>query len=306
MASKKTTTEKTTDTATAQPAAQATAAPPAATQTALVPTPEETALATAADFAEYAGAGLEGITADEISIPFIGILQALSPQLQENTALRAGMLVNTVTGEAWDGKVGVKFIPATRQHFFVEWKPRKEGGGFVAQHLPSSQVVATAKAASTEFGKYTTPAGNDLIETFYVYGIGITPTGERFQAALAFKSTQIKKYKSWMTRAMSVQIQVSPDRRIAAPLFAHRYTLRTVADKNNKGTFHNWEIGFDGENAPAARLSPKSEDFLAAVAIREAIESGKARAAVESQGGEAEHTENAAGLPVDGQGKALF
>lgn len=305
MASKKTTTEKTTETDTAQPAAQATAAPPAATQTALVPTPEETALATAADFAEYAGAGLEGITADEISIPFVSILQALSPQLEANTALRAGMLINTITGDSFDGKTGIEFIPATRQHFFVEWKPRKEGGGFVAQHDPGSKVVADAKAASTEFGKYKTPAGNDLIETFYVYGIGITPSGERFQAALAFKSTQIKKYKSWMTRAMSVQIQVSPDRRIAAPLFAHRYSLKTVSDKNPKGTFHNWEIAFAAENAPASRLSPKSEDFLAAVAIRDAIASGKARAAVESEASVG-HEENGEGLPVDKSGKALF
>lgn len=266
---------------------------------------EETTLATAADFAEYAGQGLEGITADEISIPFVSILQALSPQLEANTALRAGMLINTITGESFDGKAGIEFIPATRQHFFVEWKPRKEGGGFVAQHDPGSKVVADAKAASTEFGKYKTPAGNDLIETFYVYGIGITPSGERFQAALAFKSTQIKKYKSWMTRAMAIQIEVAPGRRIAAPLFAHRYSLKTVSDKNPKGTFHNWEITFAAENAPASRLSPKSEDFLAAVAIRDAIASGKARAAVESEASVG-HEENADGLPVDSSGKALF
>ena len=273
------------------------------------PLSNETAMAEASMFADYAGQGFENTTADDLKIPFLGILQALSPQLEQNTALRAGMLFNTVSNDAFDGKVGVGFIPATTQHLFVEWKPRKEGGGFVGQHLPTSDVVKAAKAASTEFGKYKTPAGNDLIETFYVYGIGITPDGERFQVGLAFKSTNIKKYKAWITKASAIQIQVSvdPPRRIAAPLFAHRYRLVTVAEKNNKGSFYNWEINFDGENAQAARISPKSEDFLAAVDIKKAIDSGTAKIAVESQGGgDIPHEENADGLPVDKSGKAIF
>ena len=71
---------------------------------------------------------------------------------------------------------------------------------------------------------------------------------------------------------------------IPAPLFAHRYRLKTVSEKNNKGQFFNWDaIAFDGENAQQARLLPDDPLFQSAVNIKSMIEQGKARAAYESQ-----------------------
>lgn len=234
-------------------------------------------------YADYAGAGFENQTSDDYSIPFLQILQAISPQIQENDALRLGMILNTVTGEVFDGKVGVTFIPATTQHQFVEWIPRDAGGGFVAVHETTSDLVRACVAAQ-EFGTYTTPEGNDLIETFYVYGIMIDADGNASEAVIGFSSTKIKKYKGWMTKAKTIQIPLPDGRRIPAPLFAHRYRLKTVSEKNKKGQFFNWDaIVFDGENAQAARLLPSDPLFQAAVGIKRLLEEGKARAAYESQ-----------------------
>ncbi len=245
---------------------------------------QNTAMAEYGAFADYAGAGFENQTSDDYSIPFLQILQALSPQLQENDSLRQGMILNTVTGEVWDGKKGIAFVPATTQHVYVEWKPRDSGGGFVGIHEVNSDLVNHAKAASSEYGKYTTPDGNELIETFYVYGIALDDDGNASEAVLAFSSTKIKKYKGWMTKAKTIQIPLPDGRRIPAPLFAHRYRLKTVSEKNNKGQFFNWDaIAFDGENAQQARLLPDDPLFQAAVNIKSMIEQGKARAAYESQ-----------------------
>lgn len=262
---------------------------------------ENTAVAEYGAYADFAGSGFENQTNEDYSIPFMQVLQALSPQLQENDALRAGMIVNTVTGEIFDGKEGFAFVPAITQHLYVEWKPRSAGGGFVGIHQIESEVVAHAKAASTEYGKYSTPEGNDLIETFYVYGIVVDNDGNEGQAVLAFSSTKIKKYKGWMTKAKTIQIQLPDGRRIPAPLFAHRYRLKSVSEKNNKGQFHNWEIAFDGTNAVEARLLPNNPLFQAAVSIKNLIEQGKARAAYESQtpGADSEGEQGAApGKPV--------
>lgn len=243
-----------------------------------------TAMAEYGAFADYAGAGFENQTSDDYSIPFLQILQALSPQLQENDSLRQGMILNTVTGEVWDGKKGIAFVPATTQHVYVEWKPRDVGGGFVGIHEVNSDLVNHAKAASAEYGKYSTPDGNELIETFYVYGIALDDDGNASEAVLAFSSTKIKKYKGWMTKAKTIQIPLPDGRRIPAPLFAHRYRLKTVSEKNNKGQFFNWDaIAFDGENAKQARLLPDDPLFQSAVNIKSMIEQGKARAAYESQ-----------------------
>lgn len=245
---------------------------------------QNTAMAEYGAYADYAGAGFENQTSDDYSIPFLQILQALSPQLQENDSLRQGMILNTVTGEVWDGKKGIAFVPATTQHVYVEWKPRDAGGGFVGIHEVNSDLVNHAKAASAEYGKYNTPDGNELIETFYVYGIALDDDGNASEAVLAFSSTKIKKYKGWMTKAKTIQIPLPDGRRIPAPLFAHRYRLKTVSEKNNKGQFFNWDaIAFDGENAQQARLLPDDPLFQSAVNIKSMIEQGKARAAYESQ-----------------------
>lgn len=264
---------------------------------------QNTAMAEYGAYADYAGAGFENQTSDDYSIPFLQILQALSPQIQENDALRQGMILNTVTGEVFEGKKGIAFVPATTQHVYVEWKPRDAGGGFVGIHEVNSGIVTHAKVASSEFGKYTTPDGNELIETFYVYGIAIDDDSNASEAVLAFSSTKIKKYKGWMTKAKTIQIPLPDGRRIPAPLFAHRYRLKTVSEKNNKGQFFNWDaISFDGSNAQEARLLPDDSLFQAAVNIKSMIEQGKARAAYESQApGSAD--EEAQGAPA---GKPVF
>lgn len=260
----------------------------------------QTALAEYAGYEEFAGSGFENQTRDDYAIPFLQILQALSPQLQENDALRQGMIINTVTGEVFAGKDGLGFIPATTQHNFVEFKPRETGGGFVAAYAIDDPVVTEAVKQSTEFGKYKTADGNELIETFYVYGLALMDDGSTIQAVLAFSSTKIKKYKAWMTKCKTIQIPLPDGRRIPAPLFAHKYRLRTVAEKNAKGAFFNWDITFDGENAQAARVLPSDPLFQAALSIKGLLDTGKARAAYESQtsSGHAEESGADSGKPV--------
>lgn len=245
-------------------------------------TPTNQALVDASAYEQYAGSGFENQTSDDYAIPFLQVLQGLSPQLQENDDLKQGMIINTVTGESFSAKDGIAFVPATTSHLFVEWKPRDAGGGFVGTHEVNSEIVKHC-VDTQDFGKFTTPEGNDLIETFYVYGVAIMPDGESIQAVLAFSSTKIKKYKAWMTKAKTIQIDVGNGRRIPAPLFAHRYRLKTVSEKNTKGQFFNWDIGFDGPNALACRIAPSDPAFQAAVGIKELLDSGKARAAYESQ-----------------------
>lgn len=270
-----------------------------------VATATGTALTANDAYAEYAGSGFENQTQDDYSIPFITILQALSPQLQEpDTALKQGMIFNTVTADAFPGNKGVCFVPALTQHEFIEFKPRDSGGGFVGRHAVDSEVVKVAQAASTEYGKYNTPDGNELIETFAVYGILINEDGSTSQAVVAFSASKIKKYKAWMTKAKTIQIQLGDGRRIPAPLFAHRYRLKTVVEKAPKGTFYNWVIEFDGANAIECRLPPTDPVFQDAVAIKSLLDSGRAKAdyagmaASGGAGGDGEESGAPAGKPV--------
>lgn len=274
-----------------------------------------TAVAVAGDdYAAYAGSGFENQDASDYAIPFLAILQALSPQIanaDENSPFRQGQIINSVTGEFWSGKDGVVFIPSTTQHVQVEWKPREAGGGLVAIHELNSDFVKQVKEKNgNAFGTLPTPDGNELIETFYVYGVAVDKDGNEFEAVISFSGTKIKAYKGWMTKAKTIQLELGDGRRIVAPLFAHRYRITTVSEKNNKGQFFNWVVGFDGDTAKDCRLAPSSPLFLKAVAIKKLIEDGKARAATESLSPNSESVEgggdrNGASGPK-AEGKAVF
>lgn len=232
------------------------------------------------DYGEFAGQGFEGQGREDYAIPFLGVLQGLSPQLEKIDGARPGLIFNTVTNALYP-KEGVDFVPVTTQHVMVEWKKRDAGGGFVAVHQMDSAIVSKVRAEQ-KLGKYEYN-GNDMIETFYVYGIVRKADGTTEQAIMAFTSTKIKVYKRWMTTARTIQINVPGRGRITPPLFAHSYRLNTVKEKNAKGEFFNWNFNFSNTDAAGSRISVKDTLFQDAVAFRDLIASGAAKAAHETQ-----------------------
>lgn len=228
------------------------------------------------DYGDDASAGFEGTTKDDYSIPFIAVLQALSPQVELLDSAKAGMIINTVTNDLVKGDEGVLFIPCITKHQFIEWVPRDKGGGFVAAHELDSPLVKSIKEGGG-FGKVVLDNGNELIETFYVFGVKLNADGSGEQAMIAFTSTKIKAYKQWLTKARAIQIALPTGRRITPPLFAHVYKLTTVKQKNNKGEFYNWNAAFNGPDAASCRLAPDSEAYQSARAVKEMVESGQAK-----------------------------
>ena len=246
----------------------------AADEATAVATQGTTAMASYSGYEDMESSGFENQDNRDYALPFLTILQGLSPQLEENKALRQGLLFNSVTGEAFDGDEGVRFIPCATKHSFIEYKPRKQGGGFVAEHKLDSEVVKNC-LETQEFGKYSV-GENELVETYQVFGI-IDGDDGPCHAAISFKSMAIKKFKGWMTQARTIQIQLESGKRINAPLFSHVYRLRTIAEKNAKGSFYNWNIKFDGENAAACRLAPDSELVQMAVALNKVVQEDKVK-----------------------------
>lgn len=243
-------------------------------------------LPVATDYAEYLGQGFENHTSEDYAVPFLNVLQSNSPAVESHASARPGWLLNTGNEEFFDGATGVAFIPSYTQHVFVEWVPRNEGGGFVAVHALDSEVVKKAKAEQ-EFGKYKmikgNPKSNDLVETFYVYGILLTDNGAASQVIIAFTSTKNKVYKQWMDKARSIQVKLPDGRRVVMPLFAHRYRITTVAQKNKKGSYFNFRVSYDGKDAETCRLSTKDPLFLQAADFYESIQQGTVKAAYETQ-----------------------
>lgn len=263
----------------------------------LTPQPKGGAVVAAYDYSAYAGQGFESHTRDDYAVPFLGVLQSNSPLVETNASAKAGLLVNTVTQDLYDGKEGIIFIPVDTKHTVIEWKPRNLGGGFVAEHTMDSALITKVKAEQ-EFGKWRTVKGdensNNLNETFSVYGIFVGPSGSPEQMIMSFSSTKIKTYKRWMTKARTVQVVLPDGRRINPPLFAHKYRVTSVSEKNAKGSYYNFNIDFDGGNAEKCRLPTNDPLFQAGVTFFELLKEGSIKAAYDTQAGvgsEPEETE---------------
>ena len=238
------------------------------------------ALALPYNYGEEAGSGWEGTSNEDFAIPWLAILQAGSPKVKKKGAeyidgAEEGMLYNTATGEIFNGDDGVQVVPCFTEHVFIEWKNKKtDGGGFVGVHQLDSDVVATARAASTEFGKFHVPVegGNphDLVETFVVYAVLLDAAGDIVgPCMISCSSTKIKAYKSIMTPLR--QVKGRP------PLFAFRLKITTVPEKNAHGEFYNFKIVPASGSAAESLIDPTSELFTVAKAFKEQVASGKAK-----------------------------
>lgn len=245
-----------------------------------------TAVATTGDF-DYgadAGVGFEGTTAKDLSVPFIGILQSNSPQIDGDSPVegaKPGMLINTVTNELLDGDKGQAFIPVHYDRAYVEWVPRNKGGGFVGLHAVESELVKLELAKQNgQRGKIVLENGNELIETEYCYVLTldvdmVTPTGF---AVLSLTSTKLTPFRKFKTSLFMLKGK--------PPLFVNRAILKTDKQKNEKGTFYNakfvpakvdWKSSLIPNNAEHKELIEEAKSF------RSMVLSGMAKAAFETQ-----------------------
>ncbi len=240
------------------------------------------ALTTTHDYGDDAGAGFEGTTSADLSVPFLGILQSNSPQVEDDDpkGAKSGMLFNTVTREMIDGEEGHVFLPCHKEMAFVEWVPREKGGGFVGLHDPNGDVVkeAVANNDGERFGKLFV-GENELSETHYAYGLLLDEEGLESIGfgVISFTSTKIKPFKDWVTAMYTLKGK--------PPLFANRGRIRTVKQKNGLGTFYNFRIDPFATTWRESLINPKEQSDLLQEArdFRDMVTSGMARASFETE-----------------------
>lgn len=241
------------------------------------------------DYGPDASLGFDRMTSADSSVPFISLLQALSPEVDPKSEERLpgaeqGMFHNTVSHQLYAGDTGFVFVPCESVHLIVEWVPRKAGGGLKGIHQPTSQIVVDAIAANGgSIVKLKTKDGNDLVETFYVYGFVLADDGSIDSiACLAFTSTKIKSYKDMIYRLRTAKVK--------APLFAHRVRVTSVGQKNASGSFYNFKIepAIDGD-VMKSLIPPKDAAgnpnplLIAGKRLNDEVRGGKRKADVEKQ-----------------------
>ena len=109
---------------------------------------ESTELAMPAFLQKDVVRGSEEVGMDDITIPRIGLIQDLSPQIKKTKpeyieGAEVGMFYNNVTKELY-GK-DMTIIPVYCKKEWVVWKLRKHGGGFVGAAPTEQEAVQLLK-----------------------------------------------------------------------------------------------------------------------------------------------------------------
>lgn len=248
------------------------------------------------DYGDDAGAGMENVDRDETRIPFVRVLQTNSPQVSPADPARipgaeAGMLMHMGTNECWPGDGRLEFIACFRGKDYVEWVPKNKGGGLVGRHDWNSQTIAKLREVQGRFGKLVTPDGTEIAQTFYLYGLLLVPDSGPRRTVLGFTSTQIKKYQSVIDRVDSLKF-IKDGKNVQPPLYAWKWRLSTVPEKNNEGSWFGIRVEPVGKTSLESLIPRNDPMFALARDFHELVKTGSVTAAAEQMaGGAAESTE---------------
>lgn len=227
-------------------------------------------------------------SADEMQIPFVRLLQALSPQLNKKKAeyidgASSGDAFNNVTGQYWDGEQGLIVIPCYQTTKYLEFTPREMGGGFRGEINPNNPVLQqTTRSGSKEI----LPNGNELVKSDQHFCLIVDEDGGFQPAVIDMKSTQLKVSRRWKTQIAMQKVTLPDGRKVTPPVFATMWKLRSVEESNDQGSWSNWAVEKVG-------LVKDRDLYQEARTFRKSIEAGEVKAAPD------EHEQSAARQEAD-------
>ncbi|WP_244165601.1 hypothetical protein [Pasteurella testudinis] len=179
--------------------------------------------------------GNENVSNNDILIPRLNLLQALSHEVQPGDekyidGARAGMLCNTLNSEVFDA---VYCANLNFKSSYVVWRKRNLGGGFYGEFSTEQEAMAALQADPN-----TKPEDYDVSETHTHVLLLLDETGQPTTPILCdMQSTKLRVSKQWNSMPQLRQ----------GPRFASIWTLSSKAAKNKLGQpYFNYHIEFAG------------------------------------------------------------
>lgn len=236
------------------------------------------------DFDEIAadsGMGLEGADNKSFAIPFLVMLQSMSPMVQDEVeGAKAGLILNTVTGELHSD---IEIIPVAFQRQYLRWAPRSGDGGLRGVYAANAVEIGEVGGITHYNGRMymDVPEGqipvdpdgkpkydtlNDTRVHYVMYRDKNCDNWSR--AIISLSSTQVKNSKRLMALIGGVEFHNKQGHAFNPPSFANIYSVERVKEKNTKGTWWGWNFSID-RKVESAKLYNKAKDFNKQVFIGE-------------------------------------
>jgi hypothetical protein len=197
---------------------------------------------------QFEGQGFDKLSGEDYQIPFLRILQSLSPQCNKNgdnyvLGAEPGLFYNTVTNRIY-GKT-VRVIPVDFEKVWLEFKPNR--GGFVARHEPNS-----IRVDKSNFSSWKTEYGHEIVESYNFYCL-LPDFSEDGLTVFTLNSSGIKHAKNWNSQISFTRT----DSGKKAPYFSSVWELKSTYNKNDKGTW--FSIGSNTTNIRRDRFITADE-----------------------------------------------
>lgn len=212
------------------------------------------------DMADF-GTGFEGTDTESFAIPFLQILQKMSPMCDEDEAAyvegaKAGMIYNTVTQELMDGKEGIILIPCAYKRSFIKWGGRESTEpGFKGEFTPGEvdKMIADGAIIEHEYmllapnkdGEIHEKKSDRFVDTRSHFVLVVRPDGSTIQAILSLASTQVKASKMLMMALNQKKVD-TPQGKLTPPTFANLVKMTTKGQSNAKGAWSGAVFELDG------------------------------------------------------------
>ena len=247
---------------------------PAADQGSQIVNPRVTEVAVANELLDEmaAGAGNNDISMQDVALPYLLVLQSLSPQLKRSSpkyieGASEGDIYNTVTQEVISGEDGVDIVPAAFQRSWVEWKPRDIGGGWVASHNTDA-ILADCVRDDKGYDVHRV-SKNVIVPTYYYYVV-LVRDDKLEPAIVAMSRTQMKVGRRWNSLITSHMVR-GPRGLFNPPIYAQLFHLGTEPETNAKGEWAAWKVSPKG-------LVANQELYRYAKLLHESVKSNTVRA----------------------------
>ena len=230
----------------------------------------------------------KGFTKDEGTIPFMRVMQPLSPQVGTIPGVTAGGFLNLATNKF---EKELLVIPVDVRWNYTEWSaPQGEGGQFVMD-WGSNESGWQEKCAGDQKFAYqpVTTDGHIILKARHFYLFSIDEIGDYERSIFPMYATALKIAKVWSTM-LQYAPKVQTSRGMMTPAYfyyTYKLTLDEVKNTRNQRWFqpkvtanitdNKYQTVFDLPNGKAI--------WEAAVKLREDLDSGEAKAtAQEGQG----------------------
>lgn len=185
------------------------------------------------------GRGFGEMSNDDLIIPYAKLMQPLSPEIQDDDSIKAGMIVNSLTKLSY-GK-SMRFIPLIFQKKRIKWNPREEGGGINCSSLGAVSPTIGANhspfCAQCKFSKWENndPPKCDMFYTFPALVLGESDRMNKL-VAISFTRSSFGAGKKLINMA----------RFAGGDIFSRPYELTTKKESNDKGTFFVLDVKVAG------------------------------------------------------------